>query len=239
MEDCSPVDVDIVPTKIGEACHVWLPAATSGEANLTSMNGERRMRFDRRYMDPARAGDAGLPDSGAHRQQHGSVLREQGKGQIADGFKGFDWKTEEDAFMDGYHQHEKGGEFVTYARLRAMGTNGFQEPAVGLEGVGAVAAGTSTGTTTGLVATPPADPSALSEPNACTPMESSIQKTARRRSCDSWRASGARQGRRAKEVAASCEQRPRQHLMAECVSRFRTTSSSMDSYAVPIHPDES
>src|SRR5690606_21742250 len=25
------VDVDIVPTKIGEACHVWLPAATSGE----------------------------------------------------------------------------------------------------------------------------------------------------------------------------------------------------------------
>jgi arsenite oxidase large subunit len=39
------VDVDIVPTKIGEACHVWLPAATSGEANLTSMNGERRMRL--------------------------------------------------------------------------------------------------------------------------------------------------------------------------------------------------
>ena len=46
------VDVDIVPTKIGEACHVWLPAATSGEANLTSMNGERRMRLTERYMDP-------------------------------------------------------------------------------------------------------------------------------------------------------------------------------------------
>ena len=30
--------------------------------------------------------------------------------------------------MDGYHDHEKGGEFVTYDRLRAMGTNGFQEP---------------------------------------------------------------------------------------------------------------
>jgi hypothetical protein len=37
--------VDVVPTKIGEACHVWLSAATSGEANLTSMNGERRMRL--------------------------------------------------------------------------------------------------------------------------------------------------------------------------------------------------
>jgi arsenite oxidase large subunit len=58
------------------------------------------------------------------------VLREQGKPQLADQFKGFDWKTEEDAFMDGYHKHEKGGEFVTYTRLRAMGTNGFQEPAV-------------------------------------------------------------------------------------------------------------
>ena len=55
------------------------------------------------------------------------------KRQYADKFKGFDWKTEEDAFMDGYHNHEKGGEFVTYERLRAMGTNGFQEPATGFK----------------------------------------------------------------------------------------------------------
>ena len=32
--------------------------------------------------------------------------------------------------MDGYHGHEKGGQFVTYERLRAIGTNGFQEPAI-------------------------------------------------------------------------------------------------------------
>ena len=124
------VDVDIVPTKIGQACHVWLPAATSGEANLTSMNGERRMRLTERYMDPP--GQA-MPDCliAARIANHMErVLREQGKAQVADKFKGFDWKTEEDAFMDGYHKHEKGGEFVTYARLRAMGTNGFQEPAV-------------------------------------------------------------------------------------------------------------
>ncbi len=123
------VDVDIVPTKIGEACHVWLPAATSGEANLTSMNGERRMRLTERYMDPP--GQA-MPDSliaARIANNMERVLREQGKAQYADQFKGFDWKTEEDAFMDGYHNHEKGGEFVTYERLRAMGTNGFQEPA--------------------------------------------------------------------------------------------------------------
>jgi len=47
---------------------------------------------------------------------------------VAARFSGFDWKAEEDVFMDCYHNHEKGGEFVTYARLRAMGTNGFQEP---------------------------------------------------------------------------------------------------------------
>ena len=139
------VDMDIIPTKIGQACHVWLPAATAGEMNLTSMNGERRMRLTERYMDPP--GQA-MPDCliAARIANHlERVFREAGKPDVADRFKGFDWKTEEDAFMDGYHQHEKGGEFVTYARLRAMGTNGFQEPAVGLESIGAVAPGTSTG----------------------------------------------------------------------------------------------
>jgi arsenite oxidase large subunit len=124
------VDVDIIPTKIGEACHVLLPAATSGEANLTSMNGERRMRLTERYMDPP--GQA-MPDcliAARIANNMERVLREQGKGDYADQFKGFDWKTEEDGFMDGYHGHEKGGQFVTYERLRTMGTNGFQEPAV-------------------------------------------------------------------------------------------------------------
>jgi arsenite oxidase large subunit len=139
------VDVDIVPTRIGQACHVWLPAATSGEMNLTSMNGERRMRLTERYMDPP--GQA-MPDCliAARIANHMErVLRDQGNNRSADDFKGFDWKTEEDAFMDGYAKHEKGGEFVTYARLRAMGTNGFQEPAVGIETTGPVAPGTPTG----------------------------------------------------------------------------------------------
>ena len=61
------VDVDIVPSQIGRACHVWLPAATSGEMNLTSMNGERRMRLTERYMDPPWAGPTRLPDRRPHR----------------------------------------------------------------------------------------------------------------------------------------------------------------------------
>ncbi|MGL4728113.1 MAG: arsenate reductase (azurin) large subunit, partial [Bosea sp. (in: a-proteobacteria)] len=127
------VDVDIVPTQIGQAAHVWLPAATSGEMNLTSMNGERRMRLVERYMDPP--GQA-MPDcliAARIANQMERVLREMGDAAYADKFKGFDWKTEEDAFMDGYHRNEKGGAHVTYARLKAMGTNGFQEPATGFE----------------------------------------------------------------------------------------------------------
>ena len=127
------VDVDIIPTKIGEASHVWLPAATSGEMNLTSMNGERRMRLTERYMDPP--GQA-MPDcliAARLANNLERVFREMGKNDVADQFKGFDWKTEEDAFVDGYHANASGGEFVTYERLRAMGTNGFQEPATSLE----------------------------------------------------------------------------------------------------------
>lgn len=127
------VDVDIVPTRIGEAAHVILPAATSGEMNLTSMNGERRMRITERYMDPP--GQA-MPDcliAARLANNLERVFTEIGKPEVAANFSGFDWKTEEDAFMDGYHAHEKGGEFVTYERLRAMGTNGFQEPATGFE----------------------------------------------------------------------------------------------------------
>jgi arsenite oxidase large subunit len=128
------VDVDIAPTRIGEACHVILPAATSGEMNLTSMNGERRMRLTARYMDPP--GQA-LPDCliAARLANHlEQAFRAAGDAATADKFQGFDWQTEEDAFMDGYHQNAQGGEFVTYERLRAMGTNGFLEPAVGFEG---------------------------------------------------------------------------------------------------------
>lgn len=127
------VDVDIVPTKIGEACHVVLPAATSGEMNLTSMNGERRMRLTERYMDPP---GRAMPDCliaariANHMQR---VLAQMGEDELAANFDGFDWQTEEDAFMDGYHATSAGGEFVTHERLRAMGTNGFQEPAVGFE----------------------------------------------------------------------------------------------------------
>ncbi|HVZ00753.1 MAG TPA: arsenate reductase (azurin) large subunit [Dongiaceae bacterium] len=123
------VDVDIVPTQIGQAAHVMLPAATAGEMNLTSMNGERRLRLTERYMDPPGQAKPDCLIVAGLAQALEKAWRDAGKNDVADQFKGYDWKTEEDAFMDGYHQHAGGGEFVTYERLRAMGTNGVQEPA--------------------------------------------------------------------------------------------------------------
>ena len=128
------VDVDILPTPIGEACHVILPAATSGEMNLTSMNGERRLRLTEKYMDAP--GEA-MPDCliAARLANHlENSFRAAGNSAYADQFKGYDWQTEEDAFMDGYHTHANGGKHVTYERLREAGTNGVQEPCVGYEG---------------------------------------------------------------------------------------------------------
>jgi arsenite oxidase large subunit len=127
------VDVDIVPTKIGQAAHVLLPAATSGEMNLTSMNGERRMRLTERYMDPPGQSKPDCIIAAGIAQALEKSWRAAGKNDVADKFKGYDWKTEEDAFMDGYHKNAGGGEFVTYDALRAMGNNGFQEPATALK----------------------------------------------------------------------------------------------------------
>ena len=127
------VDVDIVPTQIGQASHVWLPAAIAGEMNLTSMNGERRMRLTERYMDPP---GRAMPDcliAARIANNLERVFRAGGKADYADRFKGFDWKTEEEAFVDGYVAHAGGGRHVTYERLRAMGTDGFHEPAVDFE----------------------------------------------------------------------------------------------------------
>ncbi|MBY8977129.1 arsenate reductase (azurin) large subunit [Rhodobacteraceae bacterium NNCM2] len=124
------VNVDIIHSQIGQAAHVILPACESGEMNLTSMNGERRMRLVEKYMDPP--GQA-MPDCliAARLANHMErVLTEEGRTDYAAQFAGYDWTTEEDAFMDGYNQ---GHPDVTYDRLRDMGNNGVQEPVVGFE----------------------------------------------------------------------------------------------------------
>lgn len=124
------VDVDIIHSQIGQNAHVVLPACESNEMNLTSMNGERRLRLSERYMDPFGNSKPDCLIAAGVAQNMEAVLREMGKDAYADQFKGYDWDSEEDAFMDGYNQ---GNPEVTYERLRAMGNNGVQEPVTGYE----------------------------------------------------------------------------------------------------------
>jgi arsenite oxidase large subunit len=124
------VNVDVIHSQIGQAAHVILPAVESGEMNLTSMNGERRMRLVEKYMDGPGSAKPDCLIAAGIAQYLEKTLRAEGRNDYADQFKGYDWKTEEDAFMDGYN---KGNPDVTYDRLRAMGNNGVQEPVVGFK----------------------------------------------------------------------------------------------------------
>ena len=73
------VDVDIIPTKIGEACHVLLAGRHPGrdEPHLD----ERRAAHaaDRALHGPARPRHARLPDRRAARQRHGGGLARSGR----------------------------------------------------------------------------------------------------------------------------------------------------------------
>ena len=74
--DCSwSTSISIRPM-LAEAAHLMLPAAHPGEMNLTSMNGERRMRLSERFMDPPGEAKAGLPDRRRHRQHPQGHVRE-------------------------------------------------------------------------------------------------------------------------------------------------------------------
>ncbi len=112
------VNVDIIHSQIGQQAHVILPAVEAGEMNLTSMNGERRLRLTEKYMDgPGQA----MPDcliAARLAKNLERVLTEEGRTDYAAQFKGYDWKTEEDAFMDGYN---KGNPEVTYDALARHG----------------------------------------------------------------------------------------------------------------------
>lgn len=124
------VDVDIIHSQIGANAHVVLAACESNEMNLTSMNGERRLRLSEKYMDPFGNSRPDCLIAAAVAQNMERVLTDMGNADYAAQFKGYDWETEEDAFMDGYHQ---GNPDVTYDRLRAMGNNGVLEPVIGYE----------------------------------------------------------------------------------------------------------
>jgi len=135
------VNINLYPTKMAEAAHLMLPAAHPGEINLTSMNGERRMRLSEKFTDAPGSAKADCLIAAAIANTLKQMYADEGKQDMAARFAGFGWKTEEDAFNDGFRmagqpgvspidsQGGNTGNLVTYERLRAMGNNGVQLPA--------------------------------------------------------------------------------------------------------------
>ena len=132
--------INLYPTKLAEAAHLLLPAAHPGETNLTSMNGERRIRLSEKFMDPPGSAMADCLIAAKIANTLHALYEKAGNAEMTKRFEGFDWKTEEDAFNDGFRragqpdapeidsQGGSTGNLVTYERLRKAQNNGVQLP---------------------------------------------------------------------------------------------------------------
>jgi arsenite oxidase large subunit len=132
--------INLYPTALAQAAHLLLPSVHPGEMNLTSMNGERRLRLSQKFMEgPGSAKPDCLIAADIANTLKG-MYQKEGNAKMADRFKGFEWKTEEDAFTDGFRragqpgaspidsQGGDNGNLATYALLAKAGNNGVQLP---------------------------------------------------------------------------------------------------------------
>ncbi len=132
--------VDLYATRTAQAAHLLLPAAQVGEMNLTSMNGERRLRLSERFMDPPGVATPDCLIAAGMAKRIRALYQERGDETMAQRFAGFEWQSEEAAFDDGF-RHPEGidsqgganGALATYERLRAAGNNGVQLPIQGYQ----------------------------------------------------------------------------------------------------------
>lgn len=140
------VGINLYPTTLAEEAHMLLPATQPGEMNLTSMNGERRLRLSEKFMDPPGSAKPDCLIAAEIANTLKAMYLRDGKADMAKRFEGFDWKTEEDAFNDGFRRagrpgvgpiDSQGGDtghLATYALLRKAGNNGVQLPIQRVDG---------------------------------------------------------------------------------------------------------
>ncbi|MCF6172927.1 MAG: arsenate reductase (azurin) large subunit [Campylobacteraceae bacterium] len=128
------IDVDIYPTFKSEVAHVTFPAATTMEMNLTSMSGERRVRLSEKLVDAPGSAKPDCLIAADIANAIKSLYSKEGNQKMVKRFEGFDWKSEEDAFNDGFagqgakmdSQGGPTGALATYDLLRINGNNGVQ-----------------------------------------------------------------------------------------------------------------
>ena len=132
--------INLYPTMLADAAHLMLPSAHPGEMNLTSMNGERRMRLSREVHGPSRRCQAGLHHRCDDREQDPCAV--SGTGKHRDGAALRRLRLEDRGRrvqrripagrpprrtpIDS--QGDDTGYLATYELLRAAGNNGVQLP---------------------------------------------------------------------------------------------------------------
>lgn len=143
------VSADIFPTETTKHAHVVFPAATQFELNMTSINGERRLRLYQKFMDPPGEAKPDWQIMALLAQKLQSMYRAENKSDMAARFAGYDWQDDADVFKDASIASAKsrGGtgtaslptnssqtfdpediSFVDHAYILALGNNGIQVP---------------------------------------------------------------------------------------------------------------
>ena len=129
------INQDIYLTETATLAHLVLPAAQWGESELTSINGERRLRLYERFMDPP--GKA-IPDweiISRFAKRLRELYLDEKNPLMANRFLDFDWGKPEDVFIHARYQFKgdrsdpmEAYSGVTYDFLRQLGNNGVQTP---------------------------------------------------------------------------------------------------------------
>ena len=126
---------DIYLTESARHAHLVLPAAQWGEANLTSINGERRLRLYPKFMDPPGEALADWAIMARFARRLRELYQADRNPLAANRFLDFDWKGDEDVFIHARYSYKGDGSDgiegyagVTYDLLRKLGNNGIQTP---------------------------------------------------------------------------------------------------------------
>lgn len=126
---------DIYLTESARHAHVVLPAAQWGEANLTSINGERRLRLYPKFMDAPGEAIADWAILARFARRLRSLYLADRNPLMANRFLDFEWRGDEDVFIHARYSFKgdgtdgvEGYAGVTYELLRKLGNNGIQTP---------------------------------------------------------------------------------------------------------------
>lgn len=182
------VSADIYPTATTEHAHVVFPAATQFELNMTTINGERRLRLYQKFMDPPGEAKPDWEIMALVARKLKSLYEAAGNSQMTARFDGYEWQSDSDVFNDASIASAKarGGtgtgalpttskqtfdpediSFVDHDYILGLGNNGIQVPVNVVDGK---RTGTTrlfadgkfarpSGKTAFIVATPPETPS--------------------------------------------------------------------------------